>query len=249
MKLYEPKTYWEERLKSNFNIRGVGNIVFGKRYNQLLYKLHLIVLKKAITKFNISLEGKRILDVGSGTGFFSEFYLSNSGEVLGLDITRTSVELLTKSLPNGEFITLDISEEIFQEPYLSERSFNIVNVQSVLYHITEEARFDKALENLARCLATGGYLFITDFFGSEDYSPAQHVKYRSLKKYKILEQSGIEILEIMPIYHFMNRRLNLLPLRINDIIGPFLFVMDYTINKIGSPKGKDKKLLIARRKV
>jgi SAM-dependent methyltransferase len=248
MKLYEPQKYWEKRLKSNFNIRGVGNIVFGKRYNQLLYKLQLTILKKAINKFTIHLEGKRILDVGSGTGFFSAFFLSNLGKVIGLDITRASVESLNKSFPNGKFIILDISEEIFLEPALSESFFDIVNAQNVMFHITEETRFVKALENLAKSLAPGGYLLITDFFGAEDYSPAQHVIFRCLEKYEILEQSGIKILEIMPIYHFMNRRLNGLPLRINNRMAPFLFIMDYIINKIGWLKGKDIKLLIARKK-
>ena len=70
MNLYDPQKYWEDRLKSRFDLTGVGNIVFDSKYNEYLYKLQLAVLVKALRKHNISLLEKKVLDIGCGTGFF-----------------------------------------------------------------------------------------------------------------------------------------------------------------------------------
>ena len=247
MNLYDPQKYWEDRLKSRFNLTGVGNIVFDSKYNEYLYKLQLTVLKKALKKYAITLRGKTILDIGCGTGFFSKFYLKNLAQVTGIDITETSVESLNKSMPDGKFITMDISAELPGNREYFEKQFEIVNVLNVIFHIVDENRFKKTLENLSICLTEGGYLFISDYFGDSDVSPARHVKFRSLEKYKILHQNGIEVLEVIPIYYFMNRRINIVPLRVNNLISPLLFIFDSIIARLEWPKGNDIKLLIGRK--
>lgn len=247
MNIYDPQKYWEKRLKSRFDLTGVGNIVFDSKYNEYLYKLQLDVLVKALRKYNISLREKKILDIGCGTGFFSRFYLNNLATVTGIDITTTSIETLKKSFPDGRFITLDISTEfaVNQEPFAGE--FDIVNVLNVIFHIVDETKFEKALKNIAACLKEGGYLFISDYFGDTDVSPARHVKFRRLESYRILEQEGIKILEVMPIYHLMNKRVDIFSLRINNLISPILFIFDSILNKLEWLKGNDIKLLVGRK--
>ena len=102
---YDPQKYWENRFKSGFDIVAVGHPTFNHMYNEYLYKLQLLVLRDALRKHDLSLNGKKVLDIGCGTGFFSKFYLKNSAQVTGIDITTTSIESLRRSLPDGKFGT------------------------------------------------------------------------------------------------------------------------------------------------
>jgi len=70
MNLYDPTRYWEDRLKSRFDLTGVGNIVFDRKYNEYLYKLQLSVLKKALKKR--ALENKHTICVGRSHGVHAE---------------------------------------------------------------------------------------------------------------------------------------------------------------------------------
>jgi 2-polyprenyl-3-methyl-5-hydroxy-6-metoxy-1,4-benzoquinol methylase len=247
MNLYDPQKYWEDRLKSRFDLTGVGNIVFDSKYNEYLYKLQLAVLVKALRKHNIPLRDKKVLDIGCGTGFFSAFYLDNLAQVTGIDITTTSIESLKKSLPDGRFLTMDISAELAANKEFFAEQFDIINILNVIFHIVDEAKFEKALENIAVCLKAGGYLFISDYFSDTDVSPARHVKFRGLERYQILKQKGIKILEVIPIYYFMNRRIDIFSVHINNLISPLLFIFDSIINKLGWPRGSDIKLLLGRK--
>jgi 2-polyprenyl-3-methyl-5-hydroxy-6-metoxy-1,4-benzoquinol methylase len=211
-----------------------------------LYKLQLSILKKALKKHNIALQGKKVLDIGCGTGFFSEFYLRNLAHVTGIDITTTSVESLRDSLPDGKFITMDFSAELTSKKEF-ENQFDIINMLNVIFHIVDDTKFERTLENLILCLKEGGYLLLSDYRGDADVSPARHVKFRRLAKYQILREKGVNIVDIIPVYYFMNRKIGTLSVRANNLISPLLFIVDYIITKLEWLKGKDIKLLVGRK--
>ncbi len=244
---YDLGKYWENRLKSGFDIVAVGHPLFNHRYNEYMYKLQLLVLRDVLKKYGISSGGKKVLDVGCGTGVFSGFYLRNSAQVTGIDITTTSIEKLRKSLPDGKFITMDISADFAANKEYFENQFDIINILNVIFHIVDDMRFERALGNMAACLKEGGYLLISDYFGDEDIVAAPNTKLRGLNRYNILELKGIKVLDVIPIYFLMNRRLNLLPYSINNLISPLLVAFDYIITKLKWPKGNNIKLLIGRK--
>lgn len=243
---YDPREYWENRLKSGFDLVAVGHPAFNHMYNEYMYKLQLLVLRDVLKNYGISSVGKKVLDVGCGTGVFSRFYLRNSAQVTGIDITTTSIEKLRKSLPEGKFITMDISEKLTAKEDF-ENQFDLINMLNVIFHIVDDEKFERTLENLAACLKEGGYLLISDYFGDEDIVPAPNTKLRGLKRYKNLEQKGIKILDVIPIYFFMNRRFELLPDTVNNFISPLLSAIDYIITRVRWPKGDNLKLLIGRK--
>src|SRR6266566_775311 len=101
---YDPRLYWEERLRNHFNSRGVGHIGFSERYNYWLYRRKRECIETALRR--VSLIGKDVLDVGCGTGFFVDWYLNKGAQVSGIDITEVSIERLRRDFP-GEFRTQD----------------------------------------------------------------------------------------------------------------------------------------------
>lgn len=247
MSPYQPREYWEKRLKSGFTLKGVGNIVFDVNYNEYLYKLQLSALKKAIAKHGITLPGARVLDVGCGTGFFSGFYIESLSEVTGIDITEFSIQSLREAMPGGRFVTLDISSGSLYDHIGDGERFDIINVFNVLYHIVDDDKLRKAVENLTACLKSGGYIFITDYLGQKDYLPAEHVRFRGIQKYRLLFQNKVEIVDILPIYHFMNRKIGSISLRTNNFIAPLLFALDTALNRSGANFTSNMKLLVGRK--
>ena len=156
MSQYKPREYWEKRLRSRFTLKGVGNIIFDANYNEYLYKLQLGALKKAIAKHEIRLPGAKVLDVGCGTGFFSKFYIDGLSEVTGIDITEFSIQSLREMMPDGRFVTLDISSDNLYDQIVEGERFDIINVFNVLYHIVDDDKLRNAVENLTTCLKSGG---------------------------------------------------------------------------------------------
>ena len=241
---YDPKDFWEKRLTQNFNLKGVGNLSFSEHYNGYLYQQRLAVLKKVIKKYNIQLSNKNVLDVGCGTGYFVKYYLEHGANVTGIDIAQVAIEKLRKTFSNAEFLLADISN---LNNTLNE-GFDIINIFNTTFHLVNDNSFNDAMISCCGRLKKGGYLFVTDLFPNEDFSPAPHVKFRSIENYKLLQDYNIDILEIMPIHHLMNKKLKYLSIDITESLASILFVIDKIINILHLSKGNDIKLLVARRK-
>ena len=74
MSEYQPEKYWQERLSRDFSLVGVGCIGIGIEYNQWLYKARSSVLTRLLKKNNINVQGKRVLDIGVGNGFYVPYW-------------------------------------------------------------------------------------------------------------------------------------------------------------------------------
>lgn len=203
---YKAREYWESRLRRDFSLSATGHSGFSLGYNRYMYKLKAKRLAQALLRYNINVKGARVLDIGSGTGFFVEYYLKKgAAEVAGIDITDVSVELLSKKFPRQYFYRLDISKE----QYLGADKFDIINAFDVLYHIVDDGDFRPAIKNMAVCARPGAWLFITDSLRPE-LGEAQHVRYRCLDNYKdILAEEGIDIVDIIPVLNLLGRSLKI----------------------------------------
>lgn len=199
---YKPKEYWENRLKRDFSLSGTGHSGFSLKYNRYMYKLRSRKLNQAVTRNNINIKGSDILDIGSGTGFFVEYYLSRGAKsVTGIDVADISVKRLSEKFPAGHFYKMDISKG----QYLNTNKFDIINAFDVLYHIIDDSGFKSAVGNIALAAKQKAWVFITDALRPE-LSAASHVRYRSLGDYRrVLQEEGIDIIESSGIFNFLGR--------------------------------------------
>ena len=100
---YDPRRFWDQRLSEHFDLRGTGETGLSLAYNQACYALRRHVLERALAEAGVDPRGRRVLDVGCGSGFFTAYYVERGAEVTGLDIAPTSIEQLSRRFPQAHF--------------------------------------------------------------------------------------------------------------------------------------------------
>jgi 2-polyprenyl-3-methyl-5-hydroxy-6-metoxy-1,4-benzoquinol methylase len=104
----------------------------------------------------------RVLDVGSGTGFYVDQWRDlGIKQVVGLDLTETAVSRLKTAYPDMEFVVADVGAESVP---LQRGSFDVVSAFDVLFHIVDDDRYGRALENVSGLLKPGGFFVWSDNF-------------------------------------------------------------------------------------
>jgi SAM-dependent methyltransferase len=198
------------------------------------------VLSRALAEAGFDARDRQVLDVGCGTGFFTEFYLGRGARVTGLDIAPTSIERLRQRHPEARFLLSDVSEASLPERY------DLVNAFDVLYHITDEARWERAVRNLSLAVAPGGLMLLTDTF-AEFEGLASHNTVRPLTRYRaILATQGLEPQALYPTHVLLNRELG--PFRPLNRLPQLLYGLDVVMLALGAGHSPAvSKLLVARR--
>jgi SAM-dependent methyltransferase len=238
---YQPREFWDRRLSEQFDLRGTGETGLSLAYNRACYALRERVLTRALRESAVDPLGREVLDVGCGTGFFTAYYLARGAHVTGLDIAPTSVERLSARHPEARFLLADVSETP------PGGTFEIVNAFDVLYHITDDARWERALRNLARAVRPGGVLLATDTF-RDSGALAAHNRMRPLARYRaVLESEGLEPGSLYPTHVLLNRDLG--ALRFLNRAPGLLLALDRALLGLGfGHDGAVSKLLVSKRR-
>ena len=238
---YEPREFWQRRLSEHFDLRGTGESGLPLAYNRACYALRRSVLDRALREAGAAVAGRTVLDVGCGTGFFTAYYLDHGARVTGLDIAPVAIERLAARHPEARFLLADVSEaEIAGH-------FDLVNAFDVLYHITDDARWERAVRHLAQAVAPGGLLLVTDTFAALG-GLAAHNQSRPLARYQeLLAAAGLVPGRLYPTHVLLNRELG--PLRFVNRAPGLLLLADRALLALGAGRGDPvvSKLLVARR--
>jgi SAM-dependent methyltransferase len=244
----DTRSYWEERLASETSLKGTGHRAFDMENNLWLYRTQRECLDQVLNENNVSIPGRSVLDIGSGTGFFVDYYLERqAGALVGVDLTVTSQNYLQEHYPAGKYYVADISDP--ELPFAGE--FDIVSAMGVLYHIVDEDRFQQAIKNICARIKTDGYLVISDAFQKPLLPTARHAHLRSLTDYEpLLKQEGVAILDLRPVYFLSNRTYIPVigPAVINGLkLGQALYKVDRRLRQTKFSNGTGLKTLLARK--
>lgn len=198
---HSPEAYWQRRLSNDFSLTGAGHINLGKNYNRLLYRARLDALQRVISHLSISFSfDTSVLDIGCGNGFYTEMAVAaDVRNYVGLDISEKSVGELAHRYPQYRFVEADVSSEALP---LNEE-FDIILAADVLFHVTDDFRFNTATRNMASLLKPGGHLILSDVFpkGVKPIRLAEHVCHRPLSLYEdTLSTYALRRLHIEPIF-------------------------------------------------
>jgi SAM-dependent methyltransferase len=202
-----PQQYWEDRLHANYSLKGVGCSRFGSQYNKWLYRARDRVLRRELASLKLDLTAANVLDVGSGTGFYLDFWRrAGVRSVSGCDLTETAVSGLQSNFPGHRFFQCDIGGDL---PAGVSGQFDVVSAFDLLYHIGDDAKYETAFHNISRLLVTGGLFCFSEIFLHRDTERGMHVVFRPLSQIeRLLAESGFEILTRHPVFVLMNEPLD-----------------------------------------
>ena len=145
----------------------------------------------------LPLHGKKILDVGCGTGYALQNFLAwgaRAENLYGIDIIAGRIEQARRSLPNA---TLEIGNATRLN--YADETFDLVQQFTVFSSILpENIRRQAALEML-RVLKTGGHVIWYDFFVNNPWNQNVHGVKKS------------EIHELFPRCHYDFERVTVAP--------------------------------------
>jgi SAM-dependent methyltransferase len=169
---YDPESYWESRYQSAEDESGISDghtVGFGA--GPLTTAYHYNVVENHILSFliehRIRTDGLRVLDVGSGAGHWIRLYdgLPGTQRIDAIEISATSVEALRRSFQDSEGRIRVRQQDVAAEAADLGGPYDLVNAIGVMFHIVNDERWERAVHNLAACLAPGGHLLIGGQFG------------------------------------------------------------------------------------
>lgn len=153
---------WNARLRGNPDEASVGCAGFGRLYNRWLYRVRAHVFHRVVRRLGLDAEELRVLDVGSGTGFYVEQWRRlGVAEVEGLDFSTDGVAYLRRRFPGLRVHLADLADPGFDP---GGRRFDVISAFDILFHIVDDARYRAALNNLGTCLKPGGVLLLSENF-------------------------------------------------------------------------------------
>ncbi len=198
---FEPERYWSERLEQTYSLAGVGWLGLGEPFNRWMYAVRRRVFRRTI-RASVDLEGARVLDVGSGTGFYVGLWRElGVADITGSDLTGVAVERLRYLFPEVRFEQLDISGD---RPELG-GPYDAISAMDVLFHIVDDEGYARAFRNLATLLTPGGRLVFTENLLHAETQRAEYQTSRSLDEVEgLLRDAGLEVELRRPMFVLMN---------------------------------------------
>lgn len=203
---FDPRQYWEERLRRDCDLAGVGYRRLGRFYNAWMYRVRARVFARVVRSLPVDWRHARVLDVGSGTGFYVEqWHRLGVPRVTGVDLTDAAVEALRRGFPEDHFEQLDIGQPLASGCSLLATPFDAVSAMDVLFHVVDDAAYAQAFRNLATLLAPGGWLLWSDNFVHHGTERVPHQVSRSLAESTgAVEAAGFEVVRRVPMFVVMN---------------------------------------------
>ncbi len=198
---YQPSAYWSSRLAEDPNVRGTGHISYSEGYNRWLYRAKRRALDRVLG--GESLQGKQVLDLGSGMGWVVAYLTSHGATVEGCDVADPALTGLRERFPEVTFFRAELGAQAIPRP---DAHFDLVTALDVLYHLPSDEAWSAALAEIGRVLRPGGQLVVSDGFGESDVDPAPHVRLRSQAHWRReAARASLEVQRLVPLYRWLSR--------------------------------------------
>lgn len=202
----ELRAFWERRLGNDWTESGVGYRALGHSFNTWMYRVRRAVFCREVARLGVRADS-RVLDLGSGTGFYVQCWQdAGAGRVVGCDLTEAAVGRLRRRFPDVTFVRTDAADVATEfEP----ASFDAASCMDVLFHITDDGQYGRAIKGVAEVLRPGGHFVLSENFLHRAEQRGEHQVNRTASTiYSILGDAGFEIVRRVPMLVLMNAQVD-----------------------------------------
>jgi len=163
---YNDKEFWDKSIYTN----GISDRqTISPEQSTISAKYHycsveLLILKHFI-KQNVDINNSTLLDIGSGSGHWIDFYKSlGFNKIIGVDVSKSSIDYLKNKYPNESGISLyhDKAIELLNK---LDKQVNIVNAIGVMFHIVDDYEWKETIEKIATLIPKNGLFIVGGHFG------------------------------------------------------------------------------------
>lgn len=181
----------------------MGYLGFGEPFNRWAYRVRARAFGAAVESVWPTRGELRVLDVGSGTGFYvDQWERLGVASVAISDLTGYAVERLRRRFPGREVVELDLTGT--SVPF-ARASFDAISAMDVLFHIVDHDQYRQAFTNLTNLLKPGGFLIFTEDFVQAEVPSEPHRVSRQLSTIEqVMDEVKLEPVVRRPIFFLMN---------------------------------------------
>lgn len=111
------------------------------------------------------IKGKTIIDIGSGTGYFSVKLAQKGAKVIAADVNSEFQEYLKKRIQEHKISNIELRKIPYDNPNLSEQEVDIAVIVNTYHHIENRVEY---FSKVKKGLKKEGYIVVIDFFKAED---------------------------------------------------------------------------------
>lgn len=162
---YDPAEWWD----STFYTKGVSDRDTLMQRDPLTTRYHYSSVELQVLRHlrnsGFKVEGSAVLDIGSGSGHWIDFYRSlGSARSVGLDISLSSVNYLKEKYaaePDIRILHGTASDVLTQ----LDASFNVVSAIGVMFHIVDDSEWLDTINKIAGVLQKDGLFIVGGHFG------------------------------------------------------------------------------------
>jgi SAM-dependent methyltransferase len=208
MTTFEPREYWEDRLRRHGSEEAVGYAGLGAGLNAWMSRVRHVVFLREVRAAIAFLPTLSVLDVGSGTGVYvNRWRQLGVTSITGSDIAQVAVDRLRVRHAESNFVRFAIGGHVPAE--LCGRRFGAISAMDVLFHVLDDDAYCRAFATLFALLEPGGVLVFTENFLHDEARGAPHQRSRTLQGIeRVVRDAGFEILRRRPLFYLMNAPLD-----------------------------------------
>jgi ubiquinone/menaquinone biosynthesis C-methylase UbiE len=149
-------------------------------------ELNSKIIKPALLKLMGDLQGKSVLDIGCGSGYFSSAMAKMAANVVGTDFSSEFVKLCQQKYTNQTNMQFQI-QDVARPLSFGDEMFDLIVVKMVLQYVEDITLFAQESQ---RVLKPGGKVVIavdhpfnTQFHYAQSLAGVKNTKYQGLKHY------------------------------------------------------------------
>jgi SAM-dependent methyltransferase len=153
---YDAQRYWSDRFeKYGPSLQGAGHEGLTEEANEKMYMEAASVFKAAVEPLLGTSTAPRILEIGVGTGFYTELLDGLAvTDYTGVDITNTLFEGHKRRFPGYRFVQADVTKDPIQGEY------DLAIMIDVTEHIVTRDALEAAFSAVRGALAPGGWFMV-----------------------------------------------------------------------------------------
>lgn len=126
-----------------------------------------------VLEFLGDVSGKKIMDIGAGSGYFSVKLAKNGANVIAADVSDEFQEVLKKRIEENKLENITLRKIPYDAPGLEDQEVDMVLIVNTYHHIENRSDY---FAQVKKGLNENGKLVIIDFFDTETPVGPKHHK-------------------------------------------------------------------------